>query len=242
MDNELPAKPQAVADDTVRPTPEAEETETEENQAEEIQSGSNPLGSNETKWMQWEVVMIGILTVLAFLGLLMLYLQLNDIQESNTAILQTVRESAMLDERAWIEPAGIDAPLVAGSPIAISTKVVNRGKTSAQKCATLTYIRHYKYPASPDISILNAKSNTPAPPLLVIGPGQQITLPLAATAHVLAKDVFEGIQSGETRIFVLEKISYDDIFKKHHWIEFCYVFDPKTSQWIDSGNSATNDE
>jgi hypothetical protein len=255
MKDEPPPEPQAEPDDIEKPSPEAEETEVgwapeeepwareEEPWAreEQPQDAANPPASNETKWIRWGVVIVGVLTLLVFIGLLISYLQLEDIRDSNAGTTQAVRDFAMLDERAWLEPVGIDASLVVGSPVSISLKVINRGKTPAKRCAALLYLRHLRYPALPDMSVVDSKITKQGATSLSIGPGDQIPLPSAATAEALSKSLFDSVQSGDTRMFILVKLTYDDLFKKHHWVECCYMFDPISSQWVTSGNSVSDD-
>ena len=234
MKNDLPAQPEAIANETASPAPEAEETQTEENQ-----EGANSPGSNETKWMRWVVVLVGALTVVVILGMLMLYLQLDDIHDSIKAATTDV---VMHDERAWLEPLGVDTPFAVGSPLSITVKAVNGGKTLAKKCVVYLDIRRLKPPGVPVMAILDSKSKPQVPTSLVIAPGQQVTFPPVVTPKALPRGVFDEVESGEVRMFILGTLTYDDVFKKHHWIEFCYVFDPGASQWVAAGNAATDEE
>jgi hypothetical protein len=247
MKNEPPLEPHPEADDTKGPVPDAEETDSgwpreEEPQEEEFQEEGNPPASSDSKWMRWEVVMVGVLVLLVFLGGVIFYIKLDDIRESNADTASALRDFTMLDERAWVEPAGIVAPLAVESPMSISTKAVNRGKTPANSCVLMLYIQYFKYPALPDMSALESGSNARFPDQLAVAPGQQVTFSTVATPEALSSVLFDGIQSGEIRLFILGEMRYRDIFKKRHWAKFCYVFDPKTSQWIDFGNTSTDNQ
>ena len=236
-DSELPAQPQAADADTVSPAPEADETQAEENEAE----AKSP-GSNETKGMRWELALAGVLGVAVILGLVVIYFKLDDIRDANLATSQTVREFGVLDERAWMVPVGVDSPLAVGIPLSISAKVVNKGKTPAKRCAAYVFATNLKYPEVPKLSIMDSQGNAQSPSSLLIAPGQQISFPPAETPQAVSKGLFDSVQFGEVRTFILVKLTYDDVFKAHHWIEFCYVFDPLASQWVTSGNAITDDD
>jgi hypothetical protein len=256
MQSHLPIRPVPLPDDTLSPPPEAGKPQAEEPQAEEIQAEANPPDPIETDWnrrgvemvgvltvwMRWGVGTAALLTIISVLGLLILYVKLDDIRESNAATTSVVLNTAMLNDRAWIEPVEIDCPLALNSPISITTKAVNHGRTVANACVIIVGMQNLKYPALPDTSVLDSTTDAKFTSSLVTAPGQQITFDSVPISPTLAKDSFDGIQSGKTRVFTLGKIRYQDIFKKHHWVRFCYVYDPKTSQWINFENNVTDDE
>ena len=224
MENKEPAQPEADADGTI-PIPE-----------------TGPTQEAEAKWIRCGVVMVAAVTVVLILGLLIVYFKLDDMQESNDAAASAEMNLAKQDQRAWMEPAGIDAPLAVESPLSITIKAVNRGRTLANTCVLHIYLRHLKVPETPDFSIIDSGTIVKFPAPLTIAPGQQVTFPSVDTPQALTRDLFDSIQSGQVRVFILGNIRYDDIFKKRHWFKFCYVFDPKSSQWIDFGNSANDNE
>jgi hypothetical protein len=76
---------------------------------------------------------------------------------------------------------------------------------------------------------------------MFIAPGQQASLARGSLRGQISQDTYDDIQAGKSRVFLVGRVSYDDIFNKHHWIEYCYLFNPKTSAWAEAGNSATDD-
>ena len=237
MQYHLPGQPDSGANFSVTPA-----TETEATPDAEPQDEANPPGSIQTKWLRWGVVIAGVVAVILILGSLIFYIKLDDIRESNAATTKAVLNFTMLDERAWMEPVGIDAPLAVGSPISISTKAINRGKTLANTCVLFLCMQELKSSALPDVSVMDSGTDSQFGASMVIAPGQQIAFASVTAPEPLTKDLFNSIQSGQIRIFILGKMRYDDIFKKRHWFKFCYVFDPKSSQWIAFGNIATDNQ
>jgi hypothetical protein len=234
MDTPPPEESQAVLNEIEAPVPQEEEAPGAQAAKSEVKLA--------IKWVQWGVVIAGVLVALIFLGLLVLYFKLDDIHETTKATAMTLRETAVRDERAWVAPVSIDSHLAAGSPISISIKIVNSGKTFAKKCQIDGACRILPYPSVPDMATVNSKSSPPSSDSFFIAPGLPFTVPAAVSPSTMGQGTFDNLQSGKERIFLFGRIGYDDIFNKHHWIEYCYHFDPKKSQWIESGDSNTDEK
>jgi hypothetical protein len=241
-----PQESQAVADEMETPVPHVAEAPDAQQVRQAPEALDEQAGKRDVdpaiKWIQWGVVIAGVLVALIFLGLLIMYFKLDDIHEATIATAMSIREAAFRDERAWVAPLSNDSPLTVGSPISINIKILNSGKTFAKNCKAVGHCVALIPPSSPDMSILNSNGNAPSSIPLFIPPGQQIALPSAASTHVILQATLNEIQAGKLRMYIFGKISYDDIFNRHHWIEYCYLYDPKMSRWIETGNCSTDEK
>ena len=246
MENQPSPDPLAVEDNT--PIPEAAESQPEPDPstpiAEPEEPKTKPVSSPDSGpiWARRGILTQVGLAALVLLALAFVYLKLDDMHASISGITDELRLTTLLDQRAWIAPVEIDAPVVAGSPVSINIKVVNSGKTFARKIKTLPHCLIFRPPSAPDMAAMEAQDDTQASALFFIAPGQQYTWPAAATGEGLPKGVFDAIQAGQTRLFIYGKITYDDIFKKHHRIAYCYVYEPKTSRWTEAANFDTDEK
>jgi hypothetical protein len=262
MENQPSPDPQAVEEDTPMaeaaedqqetdqstPMPEAVESEPEADQStpmpepEETKTEPIPSPDSGPNWARRGILTQAGLAAVILLALGLVYLKLDDMHASINGATDELRASTLLDQRAWIAPVEIDAPVIAGSPVSINIKVVNSGKTFARKIKTLPHCLIFRPPSAPDMAAMESQEDTQSSALFFIAPGQQYTWPAAATGEGLPKGVFDAIQAGQTRLFIYGKITYDDIFKRHHRVAYCYVYEPKTSRWTEAASFDTDDK
>jgi hypothetical protein len=136
-----------------------------------------------------------------------------------------------LDERPWINIIVGNAVLQDQTPIKMPIRIVNTGKTPAFKVHGLvainlleekdrpdfTYIRgHPKFSISSGTIIPNSPNDLSWPVLPKYVPKDK-----PITEILTTKEIRTGIQDGSLYIVVHAKVTYDDIFRVHHWINFC---------------------
>lgn len=162
-----------------------------------------------------------------FTGLLFL----SSVAYSIVATLQWrgVREQLALmrtDQRAWmgIPTLEVVGKVETGTPLVIRLVFHNSGKTPAAYVTAVTIADPKPFNAPPDIALREgevmrkigfASPNSGFDSLVSPTQGK----PLTETA-------FNEIASGRCRIYVHGRIEYSDIFRKEHWMTFCYYLAP----------------
>jgi hypothetical protein len=138
-------------------------------------------------------------------------------------------EASRLDQRAWISLGFIGTnpeTFHVGDKPYINVSLKNTGKTPAKHLSTLVVMTRIEKDEEPTFSY----DGIEAVPYGVLPPGGNTFTSLdilkdkttgervALTAPLLNSLVSQGVL-----IVVHGKVSYEDIFTKHHWLTFCYA-------------------
>jgi hypothetical protein len=136
---------------------------------------------------------------------------------SENAIGQSV-ESLRLDQRAWlnIKSIGIDRP-TPGNPVGIAVNMTNTGKTVARHVVFLTVLQETKGP-------IGAFEIEGAPHKFAVAFPNANYSSIGTGKRLLTKDDIEEIKSGKQRIYIFGRITYDDVFGKSHFTQFCGIY------------------
>lgn len=137
------------------------------------------------------------------------------------AALQATIDSSRNDQRAWVGTEWAANPAISeGITIQYKIRVFNVGKTPAL---------NYRSQAAAAITGTNEMPDfdkIPTPPFGSVSPLYQGVTNFAYAepitfhaANIAALRIRIGVLS------VFGKITYDDIFRCHHWTKFCYVYD-----------------
>jgi hypothetical protein len=153
----------------------------------------------------------GVLALAAVATFLVIYWQLKE-----------MKNSAHLDQRAWVGPMHIDGKLPEpDKEFGISIQVENSGKTFAKKLGVRWHIREAPKESAPDFDKeMNAKTQT-VDSLGLLPPHGDIVMKTRAEVKP-DQEMVNRFKSGESRIFVFGKITYVDVFDCPHWTTFCY--------------------
>ena len=144
-----------------------------------------------------------------------------DSADATTNAVKDSRNAVQLDERAWIGP--VDSPIIdweVGKKFAVAIPLKNTGKTPGTNVTTLMAIR----PLSPQKMPLFTDLVTPT--------GHGVLQPSAVTYlavfgdGAISRADFDAVKSGKLTIWVYGRITYDDIFGRHHWTTFAQTFNP----------------
>ena len=139
-----------------------------------------------------------------------------------------------LDQRAWIGIEDIRSnpsfPTV-GDPLEAVVVFHNSGKTAAERLEGCTVGDPVKRGESPNFSY--ARDSHFAAGLVSPGTDHHVRLGLTrsiskGTPAPLTQELLDAINAGDLKIYIHGRISYNDIFGAHHWMTFCYFWDPET--------------
>jgi hypothetical protein len=140
------------------------------------------------------------------------------------------------DQRAWLEfgttpdIAGTDAAsvqLTAGQPITYHMFVPNSGKTPAKNADVTVFMEMVDADKGPSLDQVDNPTRAHVHIISgIIFPGskhnQDIVRPSdQGTPRPTTKDEVEAFQNHKTYFAVYGIITYDDVFRAHHWTKFC---------------------
>lgn len=133
------------------------------------------------------------------------------------------RESAHLDQRAWVGPMGIRGnPPEVNKDFVADVTVKNRGRTFARKVEVKWHVREVPRQQTPDFdNEMDTPSQTSNSVGLMPPDGEYIIKAHGAVRPDQA--IVDRIQSGAVRVFIFGKLTYTDVFDCSHWTTFCYA-------------------
>lgn len=143
-------------------------------------------------------------------------------------------EQFRLDQRAWIGIGDIRSvpPLpTVGENLEAVVVFHNSGKTVAEKLGGCTISEPVKRGESPNFSYANEPHFSAG----LVAPGSDHHIRLILTRSIskgtpspLTQPLLDAINAEDLKIYIHGRISYDDIFGRHHWMTFCYFWHPET--------------
>ena len=132
-----------------------------------------------------------------------------------------------LDQRAWVATIGANGKPEANKPTIVTVFIKNTGKTMAKNVRIQGGIRHVGDGTEPNfeqqVAAVKSTSVGVMPPA-----GDYFS---TNSTGVVDAEGFGRIQSGQLRIYVFGKISYEDIFGAPHQVRFCYRLNPVNWVW-----------
>jgi len=141
------------------------------------------------------------------------------------------KQAMHVDQRAWMNVFVGQAALEDGSLIKIPVRIINSGKTPAynvQGVAVINLLKekdqpdfnyrsgHPRYSINTGTAVPNFPNDLSWPVLPKYVPPDKPLSPIVTTSAIR-----KGIQNGSLYIVVHARITYDDVFGTHHWINFC---------------------
>lgn len=179
--------------------------------------------------------------------------QTKAMDDSNNSMKETVKQSKAaldatvdnfrMDQRAWVGPTSIDPPEYAegekkvyvkeGQQIKATIKIINSGKTPALNVHNTYAFRSSSGRPRGDPFITFKKSDI-FESTTVIQPGMVIYLnpPPFPPEGVVTKNHINDITSEKVTIYIIGIITYDDIFKRHHFSKFCMRLKPDLTTFL----------
>ncbi len=132
-----------------------------------------------------------------------------------------VKDQFRLEQRAWIGSNIVRGPVEAEKQIKASVEIVNTGRTPAKN---LKVAARFDFGGVPDFTKVDGVKRTSS---VVVFPQQKIFLN-RALADI---DVAQKVIAGEVTLYILGKVTYDDVFNRRQWFTFCYFYDPTTKKY-----------
>lgn len=138
------------------------------------------------------------------------------------------RESTHLDQRAWVTVVSLvthpPVPEV-GQTFRISINFTNSGKTPALNILSTTVADPVPKGGQPNFSY----TNDPVAHVGLIAPNGYNFAELkparsrsTGNESPLTQAIIDEIKREDTRIYVHGHLTYNDVFGKSHWLDFCY--------------------
>jgi hypothetical protein len=132
-------------------------------------------------------------------------------------------EASRLDQRAWVGVMAISlSAFEAGKPLAHSVRISNSGKTFAKEMSAVIFSMVVNQPpatadhiqAEADKLKLRPPSDTL--PVSVLPPGGEVTF-TQSSPDIVTKEIFDRIHSGESKLYLMGEIFYEDVFGEKHF-------------------------
>jgi hypothetical protein len=196
---------------------------------------------NERSWFDIGVAFSGWLIALATVLILAMYTYYTKgqwmaaIQATNTASrsFNEARNDFRIDERAWI---GVSDMLLnkskAPNPISVQVTVYNTGKTVARNMRTW-YFLHLDKHTLPNIEEyverpIERKDGISSPSVLFPNRPRYLV-----PVDRISNETRDAVVRGETLLYVIGEIDYDDLFGTTHYTEFCAIFNSHVQAFTD---------
>ena len=153
--------------------------------------------------------------------------------------VKQARETARLDQRAWIAISGIEGFPELNKPIIIRANYTNTGKTLARKVKGVQ--KAMLVPIGDPINFSNELdkqleqrttlvSNTIVPPGGVSWIDLRNNVP-DGTSDTWTQEVIDALKANTHMFFVFGRFDYEDIFECHHWVTFCSFLAYRHGSW-----------
>lgn len=191
----------------------------------------------------WEI-RIGIFLALVNFGtLIVLIYQTAEMRRSTNAATQAAaaaqdsvkqgRESARLDQRAWVAVSGIVGVPEVGEDLSIPITYTNTGRTFATnvRLYSMIQIRGIADPIPTD-----PLDNRKASSVSLMPPNFPHTTGKAAEKHIISQQEIDALKSKEAILYIRTKATYTDVFGCGHWTMTCARFDPDNGGWRTCGS------
>jgi hypothetical protein len=154
--------------------------------------------------------------------------QLSASAESAKSSIQATQAAMRLDQRAWIVFKGVAGVPTLNQPWSLQVYFLNTGKTPAKQVMLSCSVS----PVASESEIDFNKGATPDRPT-IIAPNDGGTFCMLNPMKIptVTQDVLDIFLSKRQTLAVYGLATYDDIFKKKHWLTFCRIMLPDGKNW-----------
>jgi hypothetical protein len=135
--------------------------------------------------------------------------------------ISAIRESARLEQRAWIS-TGISLPIIdqqETKTIPIKVTLINSGKTFALKTVVSSHATFTNHEITTDEKLKLGAQAGPPDSIALLAPGMPSEAPIDISTEDLPRIIKRISGGGYT--YVWGDISYFDVFKRPHTTEYC---------------------
>jgi hypothetical protein len=173
---------------------------------------------------------VGLLLTLLILGVY--WLQMGAMVRSNIAMKESVelgRRTAHFEQRPWLSFSFVpDVPLTDGKPFIQLIRVKNTGKTPAKQVNGRIVSRIFG--KDEEVIFDYGHGTAIISPMILPDEFQDfpsVLLPKnipsegAPSPILMTLNIREQLGAGELYIVTFGRITYDDMFGGHHWVQFC---------------------
>lgn len=144
--------------------------------------------------------------------------------EINKRVMESNIQSFHTEQRAWLDILPAGTVFDANQPFKTQVVIKNAGKTPAKN---VSYGWRLDGATKEDISKLNFDQPIADIKTGILPPeGQMIQAMDPFKGQVLGQQRYDAIGDRSLTAFFYGRVRYDDVFGCHHWIKFCYVFNP----------------
>jgi len=142
------------------------------------------------------------------------------------ASVKQARGAARQDQRAWVAVIDIVGIPEVGKIFAVNLTAQNSGKTFAKNLTMRAVVEVITEEGKePDFSLEDSAATRKDSSVSLLAPNalyvKNIELRKQTPPHETAQSDLDRIRSGNVRIFVHGKMTYDDVFGCAHWSSFC---------------------
>ena len=184
--------------------------------------------ANRLRVETWGIA-IGAIVAVATLGQLMLTSRAVRIAAiSANAAQQSVASNVAnfhTEQRAWLDILPITTIFDAKQAFKSQVVIKNAGKTPAKN---VVYGWRLDGATKETMPKLDFDQDMVEVSLGILPPeGQMVQVVTPPDGQILGQPKYEAIDRGVLAAFFYGRVKYDDVFNCHHWIKFCYVFNPR---------------
>ena len=176
-------------------------------------------------WLGWiqAISTIAIVFITAFYT----YYARQQVKETGRAIALT-DASIKLDQRAWIGVTSVSGKPEVGKQLTITVTFKNTGKTPAKNTNIAAVVEPARQNKAPDFTIENRVRRESRG--LVTPQGETFSILVIANEYSPSGELndaaLKDITEGKLRIYAHGIVEYDDVFRTHHWVTYCFYLNP----------------
>jgi hypothetical protein len=155
--------------------------------------------------------------------------QLSAAADNAKASIRATQEAMRLDQRAWIVWAGTEGIPELDKPWTIRTHFTNSGRTPAKNVKVNCALRTAKADSALDFRVVQTD---PTPTIIAPNDATTHCVLNPLTVEKVTQEALNVFSRKEIIIFIYGFVTYDDIFRKPHWVIFCHAMEPDGKSWI----------
>ncbi len=144
-----------------------------------------------------------------------------------------------LDQRAWVTADGITSNFQLSKPLTIDVLIKNTGKTPAMHLSGYVNFDVVVRGKRPRFSVTQ-----PPEARAILAPNSTSHIKLnPAPDKVIQQIDVDRVQSTIATIYAFGTLSYDDVFSRPHWTNFCFLLTSDAKDWAScSEHNETDDK
>ncbi len=178
--------------------------------------------------------------------------QLTEMRKSNEATTSAARsaeasvrqakETAHLDQRAWVALEKVDVVPEAGKGLRITATIKNTGKTFAKHTEGCVSPEECVKGTNPYFGLEEKRISCGGATIGLLAPNGEFSGILNHSSGSVVEASLPAIKSGEVRFFLHGRIDYEDIFGCKHWTTFCGVLNSDLTSFRSYGTHNEADD